>query len=545
MPLDTRQPSLDAVAVDALRPPGSGDASRFARNSGFGSIAGLCTAVGSFLTTVIVAHLLGVESTGVMAYALWIASVGANVADLGVSAALARFLPELGGAGRLREAYGVAAYLFRPLARAIAVLLSSFVLYAGWQWHVAGVGNAEPALWLMIGCTTALLTLTGFCYGSIRGMQRFDRLALLAILSLMLQLAGVTLGGIIDGVIGAMAGCCAGLVLPAAYGVWRLPRRREVPDQLRRRVRIYALYAWGGGLVSVFVWSRIEVFFLQRARGAEAVGLFSVSLTLSSLAAQGPVLLTAGLLPYFATSFGRGALSEMRDAYATAVRVLAFLVCPACFGMAAIMPAALPLIYGDAFAAAVPAAIILLIAAGIGVISSVGSSLIFAMERSDFIFGSGLFAAGLSVLAGLTVVQSFGLMGAVWTRAAVQLSAVALGCWFVGCRLRCPIPFRDLARIVTAAALCGIMAHGALLLPLGAASLPVAIMTGVVAYLVFSRLLRVLPPQDVARLRSLSRAMPVWLRGPADRMLCVIFEHQRTVANGVAGQVRAIQETSQ
>jgi O-antigen/teichoic acid export membrane protein len=211
--------------------------------------------------------------------------------------------------------------------------------------------------------------------------------------------------------------------------------------------------------------------------------------------------------------------------------------------MAAIMPAALPLIYGSAFADAVPAATILLIAAGIAAMSSVGASLIFAMERSDLIFASGLVAAALSVLAGLTVVQSFGLMGAVWARAGVQLVAVALGCWFVARWLRCPIPFGDLARIVTAAALSGVAARGALLLPLGAASLPMAITTGVVTYLVFSRLLRVLPPQDVERLHSLSRALPARLHGPADRLLRLVFERGRGIVGGDAGRAEATHET--
>ena len=172
------------------------------------------------------------------------------------------------------------------------------------------------------------------------------------------------------------------------------------------------------------------------------------------------------------------------------------------------------------------------------------SFIVIPMERSDFIFVSGLVAAALSVLAGLTVVQSFGLMGAVWARAGVQLIAVALGCWFVVRRLRCPIPFRDLARIVTAAALCGAAARGVLLLPLGAASLPAAIATGVAAYLLLSRLLRVLPPQDVARLRSLSRALPVPLHAAADRVLGLVFEHPRGIVRSVAGQAKAMQETS-
>jgi O-antigen/teichoic acid export membrane protein len=511
-----------------------GAASQFAHNSGFGSIAGLCTALGSFLTTVIIAQLLGVESTGLIAYALWIVSVAATVADLGAQAALARFLPELGGVGRWHAADSVAVYLFRPLVAASAVALAGFILYAGWQWRVAGTGEHQPSLWLTMGCATALLTLTGFSYGRLRGMQRFDRLALLSIVSLTIQLAGVALGSLVAGPAGAMAGCCAGLLLPAVYGAFSLPRRRPIPERLRRRVYLYALYAWGGGLVSVFVWSRIEILFLQHAKGSEEVGLFSVALTLSSLASQGPILLTAGLLPYFASTFGRGALDEMRAAYATAARVLAFLVCPACLGMAAITPAALPLIYGQAFAGAIPAAMVLLVAAGIAALSSVGSSLIFAMERSDFIFASGLAAALLSVVAGMTVIQTFGLMGAAWTRAGVQFVAVALGCWFVMRRLRCPIPFRDLAWIAIAATLCAIAARSVLLLPLGAASLPAAIAAGAAVYLVLCRCLRVLPPQDVHRLRLLSRALPVRLRGPIDRMLSLVFEHRHPSRKGEA-----------
>jgi O-antigen/teichoic acid export membrane protein len=140
---------------------------------------------------------------------------------------------------------------------------------------------------------------------------------------------------------------------------------------IRVRASRYALYAWAGALSSAFVWSRAEVFFLNRSAGSAAVGLFSVGVTLANLASQGPMLLTAGLLPYFAQAFGKGALAEMREAYASATRVLAFLVFPACFGMAAVLPTLLPLLYGRPFAGALPAATILVIGAGIGSVASV------------------------------------------------------------------------------------------------------------------------------------------------------------------------------
>ena len=76
---------------------------QFSRNSAYGTIAGLCTAIGSVLANVIVAHMLGVEGTGVIVFALWMAMLAAAVTDLGAQATLARYLPELTLAGRAAD----------------------------------------------------------------------------------------------------------------------------------------------------------------------------------------------------------------------------------------------------------------------------------------------------------------------------------------------------------------------------------------------------------------------------------------------------------
>jgi O-antigen/teichoic acid export membrane protein len=277
---------------------------------------------------------------------------------------------------------------------------------------------------------------------------------------------------------------------------------------LMARVRPYALFAWAGTLSGTVVWSRAELFFLQRSAGSAAVGLFTVAVTLANVAAQGPMLLTAGLLPYFAESFGRGAVHEMRVAYTTATRVLAFLVLPVCFGVAALLPVALPLLYGRDFAAAVPAATVLVLAAGVGAVASVGTTLIMAMNRSDFVFISGLIAAALAVAAGLTVIPAFGVMGAAWSRAVIQVAAVALGSGFIFWRLRFPLPLFDLTKMLLAAAICGTAARCCLAIGGTSATLPPAIAAGMVSYGIAVRALRALHAHDAARLRLLCRVLP-------------------------------------
>jgi O-antigen/teichoic acid export membrane protein len=353
----------------------------------------------------------------------------------------------------------------------------------------------------------------------LRGIQRFDRLALLTTVFLVGQLAGVAFGAVYFGATGAVAGYCAGSIVPAALSLRHAKPVSGRWPELGARVRRYALYAWAGALSGTFVWSRAELFFLERSTGNAAAGLFTVAVTLANLASQGPMLLTAGLLPYFAANFGRGAVGEMKAAYATATRVLAFLVLPACFGMAALLPTALPLMYGRDFVGAVPAATVLVLAAGVGATASVGTTLVMAMDRSDFVFVSGLASAALAIAAGFTVIPAFGLMGAAWSRAVIQIAAVAMGGGFLFWSLRFPLPLFDLTRLLLAACICGAAARAALSLSNGLASLGLAIAAGVVSYAGAVRLLRALHPSDADRLRGLCAIFPTPVRAATTRMI--------------------------
>ena len=489
---------------------------RFARNSLFGTVAGLSTALAGILGSVIVAHALGVASSGRVAYALWLAMVTAAIADLGVQPTLARYLPELAASGQQQQIGALIAALRSPIVATAGISLAGFAAFALLQ------RESEGSYWVFVGLAAALQVLAGMTYGRLRGLQRFDIVARLSIAALLCQLTGIAVGAFGFGVSGALAGYCCGALIPAVLA-WR-PVNPEpaLALGLRVRTRRYALYAWAAALSSTVVWSRAEVFFLQRSWGSAAVGLFSVGLTLANLAAQGPTLLTAAILPHFAQGFGKASIGEMHAAYAAATRVLAFLVLPAAFGMAAILPTALPIVYGQQFAPAVPATTVLVAAAGFSAISTVGASLVLAMDRSDFVFISGTVAAVLTVLTGLTVIPAFGLIGAAWARAAIQLSAIAFGSWFIVSRLRFPMPFRDLSKLLLAAALCGIAARISLAAVPGWPSLPTAIAVGAVIYVGCVRILAALPASDLERLRAMSRILPGQLASASGFMLWLL-----------------------
>lgn len=500
--------------------------SSFARNSALSTITGLCTALGSFASTVVVARVIGAEGTGVVLYALWLVTMAVTFTDFGVHATLSRYLPELTARGDAQAAQ-LASYLLGPYM-AVTVLVTGLFAFMGLAGEsqdriTAMTWQKDPLIWALMGLLFLMQSMANFTMGYLRGMQRFETTALLTSTGLLVQLMAVVAGSYLFGVQGALGGYCAASLVPALLSVTVFRRKLTVDRALLARVVRFAGFAWAGALTLAFVWSRVEIFFLERSWGSEAVALFAVGLTFANLAAQGPMLLTGALLPFFSEGLGRNATAQVHDAFATGTRIIAFLLFPVCFGLAALIPVLLPLVYGPAFAGAVPAACVIVAAAAFGGAGSVGSHLIYANERSDFIFLSGTVGAALSIAAGLLVVPLYGVIGAAWARAGIHLVMVAYGFWFISNRLACPAPYGALVRIVVAAAGCAVVARLCLyVVPTALIGLPLAVTAAALTYIIGVRALRPLSDHDVARLQSLVRRLPKRLGWPMDRFLNIL-----------------------
>jgi O-antigen/teichoic acid export membrane protein len=499
-------------------------AGRFALNSLFGALAGAFLTLAGFISGVIAAHTLGVSGSGAVAYKVWLALVVASILDLGASWAVGRYVPEMRARGEDSAAERLSGYLARVLTASVTGAMALFVAIVLWPHlklpglprfaagllqanETPGACNAD-ALWALLALYVAVQVFGTYAYAYLRGRQRFREAFRLAGLSFVLQTAGVAGGSMTWGVCGAIAGYIAGQILPAISAVGLVARAGPLDDALSSRVRYYAGYAWAANVANIFVWSRLEIFFLERYAGIHDVGIFAAALTLSSLATQGPILLTAGVLTLLSEKRGRSDHEGMQAAMETGTRLLAALILPACLGTAAIMPVLVPLIYGPAFVEAIPAAIVLVCAASVSAIAVVSTNLVHAMERSDFVFFSGAIGAVLAVLSSLVLVPQFGLMGAVLSRVATQTLIIAAGLWFIITRLKYPMPFANLSRLLGAAAIsAGIawllvawFAHPLILI--------VAVPAALTAYVIALRGLSALPVSDLILLHRLSRALP-------------------------------------
>jgi O-antigen/teichoic acid export membrane protein len=488
---------------------------RFAHNTLFATIAGASIAIGSLIGSIIVARLLGPPGAGAVALALWIAGTSVTFADLGLPLTISRFLPDLHARGRNDDAYALARSFTLPLLATTLVgfglALALFLLTDALRANYPGIlpfDHLSSTIWLAIGAVFAAQAMGNFGMSFLRGEQRFRLAALLAMAAFLLQIASVALGAYYCGVEGALFGFGVAGLLPATV-VLRLGMGKHPLDQnVKRRAWTFAIHSWGAGLISAIVWGRTELAFLSHWRSAEEAGYYAVGITISMIAVQLPLLSAGSLLALFSERYGSNDREGLRRAYEKATRFMALLLFPACFGMAAICPLVLPLFFGPSFAKASDVTALLVAAQGLGALSAVSSNFLFAAERSRFLVRIGIFGALALLIAGLTIIPTFGLIGTAATRAIIQVGLAAAAFIYIGRKLHYPPPTLSLVLTLIAAIACAGAARFVVTEIPTALGLVLAIATGFIVYAFGVRFLKILPQEDLDQIAALVARLP-------------------------------------
>lgn len=504
---------------------------RFASNSLHSAIAGLATVFAGFISGVIVANILGVEGAGLVAFAVWIALVVAPIIDGGTALCAGRFPADLKGQKDDAAAHALPGILARRLFlyNVLAAVALVLVHVSGMDGPVARSGlpgalstDIPISLFVIVAALTSLQSLALFGTAHLRGSQNFRTLAVLTFVSMVAQIACVYAGARLHGATGAIAGYASGQVLLALTTIGLLWRPGRISPALANEVGRYGRFSWAANVCNTFVWSRIEILFLQVFWSYREVGWFSVALALSGLASQGPLLLTGAFLPMFAQKHGQADRAGLQSAFSSGTRLLAMLAFPACFGMAAVVPALVGLLYGPEFEPAVPAAMVISTAAAFTITTVIGTHLVNALARSDFIFASSLAGAVFSGAAGILLIPGFGLVGAAVSRAVVQLAMIGLGLWFITRRLKFSYPFNSLFRILLAALVAAATAFAVISISETLTGLLVAILLSALVYVICLRLFGAAHADDIALLRRLSTSLPRRLGWALDGLLSFV-----------------------
>ncbi|MFG1230265.1 lipopolysaccharide biosynthesis protein [Xanthobacter wiegelii] len=481
------------------------------RNALLGAASSAASLAATLVSTVFVARLLGPSDSGVVALVLWLVTLAASLADRGIPQIILRYAvlqaPTPGAEVGLTRA------MLGPYLRSVLLvgLLSAGLAFVSSRWTGLSAATIGVAV-----CLFAVYALSALSIAAARSQDRFDQIAWLSVIGGLGQVVLVPVGAIVAGPVGALAG----------FAVRYLPQALVLPAYLERGdaapspgMQAYARNLWLSDLIEIVFLTRVEFLFIGYWLGEASIGFFAAGLAIASPIEQIVLQIAPALLLGFVAA-GRAATSErLTAAYSNAFRFVALAILPVCVGGAAILPAVLPLAFGELFRPAIGPSIIIMLAVVPSVLSVVPWSLLAATERAR-----PLLAVQIVLAIGTTVILAFavpylGLWGAAAARLTLSIATLLLLVVCVQRLIGIGLPLGSLARAALASLLCAVAAAIPVAVLPPATALFFAVPLGAAAYLIALRCLRVISLEEASSMAKFAeRRVPAPLV-PAARNL--------------------------
>ncbi|MBV9501250.1 MAG: lipopolysaccharide biosynthesis protein [Acidobacteriaceae bacterium] len=426
------------------------------KNSLWSAAAAASLMVPKFMASAMVARILGPQMAGDAAYLLWVADFAIVAVGFGIPSAVTRFSAMLRGSAGPNGATHLERVLVRAYIR--LVLMGGILLFACKRWWMPPnlpTGSSEALLAYFFLQSLAVYNLARF-----GGEERFQALAKISAVSGTISVVAAIVGAYWYHIPGALTGYAVGAAVLGGRAILAaLPRARSSEKLSRGLITelcSYCRYAWISAILAGVVWARVEIFFLERFRTNTDVAFFSVGATLAATATQAPLLLCGALTPHFARNFGLQNDDGLRSDYIKSTRLLATVLFPSAFCWAACAPTIIKILYGPAFVSAIPTAMVQVALACIVALITPASALLYASGRPAFHVAVNAPIALACILVSRISIGTWGVWGAVWQRAACQLTVAVLTVAYVHGRLGFRFPIWDCMRLLLAASVPGI-----------------------------------------------------------------------------------------
>jgi O-antigen/teichoic acid export membrane protein len=456
------------------------------------TFAGMISLAAGFTSSVIVARLLGVEGSGIIAYALWIMTLATLVSDFGMPQATLRFIAGNAGADGMRSLLFTALtkrFVATTSLMAIGILGYSLWLYTHDYVESALVTAAISGLFLSYAYSTMSL-------GAAYGLGQFGEAAARTLIGCVVQPIAIFIGALLIGPPGAILGHAA-RHLPQALGIRKYLGRGPAPGSLiTSPMRKYARDNWLSGGLSAILESRVELAIIGLSFSLVDVGYYAVGMTMTGMVTQLSIFLLASLVPYFGSLHDRDDVPSLTVAYQRTLRWLGIVLAPICFGGAAISSVLIPTLFGQKFEPAADIAEVLLAFSFATALISVPARMMLARERSAEVLRLSALWGGVSIVLMLVVVPYFGGLGAAYTKGAISVLYLISFLWY--CQRRLAIPFipMDIVKIVAAGLLTGVTAEFCLSWAPGLVGMMLGIAAGAVVYPTSILLFSVIPADE-------------------------------------------------
>ncbi|MEM1589201.1 MAG: oligosaccharide flippase family protein [Candidatus Bathyarchaeia archaeon] len=432
-----------------------------------------------------IARYLNPFEMGSYSYILWLSTTLALIMSMGLPASLLRFGAEV------KSLWGSQA----PFWLLRKILLTQLCLTFGWililvmvvhtKWGRKVVSASEQQ-WTLVIIGFFAFSLLNILVSYAQSQSHFGRLVLVNAASLFsVFLVSNWIGTFVARVDVFVIVYFVGTLLSAGIliGIYHrgLCMKVAVESSLEetwRRVVKYSLSVAGIMVVDAIVWQRSEVFFLQWFGQPDQIAFYSIAYDLSS---KPMGLISRALTPvllYNFTSLHAASDPRLGEKFKESLHYLALLSFPFAAFIFAFAKPLVRLIYGQQYSSAAPILQVLIAASALGTVAGAGSSLVYALERQNFILISGICLAILNIGADLLLIPSLGAIGAAIANSVTQTLGIVVGTIYLVRILGFKYPFVSIFRSGASCLLMAVTMHAVISLDASVKGYVLAVLIG-------------------------------------------------------------------
>ena len=504
--------------------PAVNNTQTIARNSfwfGLELFFNLCAA---FLTSVIVARVIGPQRLDQFNYVAWLTTITSALGTVGLPMTTRKYMAEClnrGDAGVARAIYATGLKLQILMAAGVTLAAVSLVAMAESPAHrvvsLLLVANMAPR---MIGfipsqANNAAEMMKGNTAAALTG----------GVLNTGLTLFSLWIGWGLVGVASGLAAGSAAETILKLRGVrtWmRAIPPAPIPPEMKKRMFSYS----GQGLVlmalNVVVWDRSDLVILRALNHhVGQVTFFSIAFNLTERVLMIPNAFGHPLGATMMAQYGRGE-ERLHQLTVCGAKYAFLLALPLLAGMACISGPAILLLYGHAYQPMIP---VLAIAAVLAIPKSLiapPTLLLQTYECQGYLIGVGCACGALDILLDVLLTPSHGAVGAAVANGAAQ-TAAAIAVWYrVRRAFRLNLRPARFGRIALSGIVMAAVVVAVEHLEAGYAGLVVAVVSGAAVWFAMLRLTGAIDQQDGQRFVHIGRILPERVRPIYNRFVSMV-----------------------
>ena len=271
--------------------------------------AGLVLAIGRFLLVSLIGRVYGLEAVGAFAYSIFVAEILFLLCSVGLPSVLSRYLSEYQSDDQKIASLSMLSVKWASVI--VGLLLAvTYVFVVSFESQVIEFVGPSQVVFL-----AAAFAVFSIGYAILVGMSRFDLLLLAALVVVAPPLVCLVVATPSD-VGGLLPVCIVSYAFAGILGFIQLCKNLRKgpggsPSNSMEGVLQYGFNLWFVTIAWNVLWSRGELFFVEKYQSIASLSSYTAAITIFSAAMTLCMVLVTAMPPYLARLYGE---NDCRDA---------------------------------------------------------------------------------------------------------------------------------------------------------------------------------------------------------------------------------------